>query len=80
VECGNSVVRMHQSRHRHLSQALLDLKRLYFNCRPFREGKRQRHCPYQRLPLKLPSFDPWTLLQIDPTELAKQLSSSALAA
>ena len=27
VECVNSVVRMHQGRHRHVSQSLLDLKR-----------------------------------------------------
>ena len=40
VECVNSIVRMHQSRHRNLSQEMLDLKRLYWNCRPFREGKR----------------------------------------
>jgi hypothetical protein len=80
VECVNSVVRMHQSRHRNLSQELLDLKRLFFNCRPFREGKRQRRCPYQWLRLKLPSYDPWTLLQLDPAGLEKQLSSSALAA
>src|SRR5262249_7214660 len=39
VECVNSVVRMHQDRHRHVSQGLLDLKRLYWNCRVFREGK-----------------------------------------
>jgi hypothetical protein len=57
VECVNSVVRMHQARHRNLSQELLDLKRLYFNCRAFREGQRQRRCPYQLLGLKLPSYD-----------------------
>jgi hypothetical protein len=28
VECLNSVVRMHQARHRHVSQAMLDFKRL----------------------------------------------------
>jgi hypothetical protein len=41
VECMNSVIRMHQARHRRLTQPLLDLKRLYWNCRPFREGKRR---------------------------------------
>jgi len=40
VEGVNSVVRMHQGRHRHVSQEMLDLKRLYWNCRVFREGKR----------------------------------------
>ena len=30
VECVNSVLRMHQGRHRSLSQGLLDLKRLYW--------------------------------------------------
>ena len=33
VECMNSVLRMHQSRHRTVTQGLLDLKRLYWNCR-----------------------------------------------
>jgi hypothetical protein len=32
VEGVNSVVRMHQGRHRHVSQEMLDLKRLYWNC------------------------------------------------
>lgn len=78
VECVNSVVRMHQARHRNLSQELLDLKRLYFNCRPFLEGKRKKRCPYELLGLKLPSYDPWVLLQMDPAELDKLLSSSSL--
>ena len=78
VECVNSVVRMHQARHRNLSQELLDLKRLYFNCRAFLEGKRKKHCPYELLGLKLPSYDPWVSLQMDPAELDKLLSSSEL--
>jgi hypothetical protein len=80
VECVNSVVRMHQSRHRNLSQELLDLKRLFWNCRAFLEGKRKRHCPYQLLGLKLPTFDPWALLQFDPAQLEQLLSTPALAA
>lgn len=78
VECVNSVVRMHQARHKNLSQEMLDLKRLYFNCRAFREGKRKKHCPYELLGLKLPSYDPWVLLQMDPTQLEQLLSSSEL--
>jgi hypothetical protein len=35
VECMNSVLRMHQARHRTVSQGMLDLKRLYWNCRVF---------------------------------------------
>ena len=38
AECMNSVTRMHQARHRHLTQPLLIWKRLYWNCRPFHEG------------------------------------------
>ena len=45
VECVNSVVRMPQGRHRHVSQALLALKRLYWNGRVFREGKRKGQSP-----------------------------------
>ncbi len=62
VECMNSVLRMHQARHRTVSQGLLDLKRLYWNCREFREGKRRRHRPYELLGLTLPSYRFWDLL------------------
>jgi hypothetical protein len=73
VECVNSVVRMHQARHRNVTQEMLDLKRLYWNCRTFHEGKRKKHCPYELLGLSLPSYDPWVLLQMDPAELEKSL-------
>jgi hypothetical protein len=62
VECMNSVLRMHQSRHRTVSQGLLGLKRLYWNCREFREGRRRRRSPYQLLGLKLASYRFWELL------------------
>jgi hypothetical protein len=73
VECVNSVVRMHQGRHRHVSQGLLDLKRLYWNCRVFREGKRKGKSPYDLLGLHLPSSDWWQLLQMAPEELEQKL-------
>jgi len=63
VECMNSVLRMHQSRHRNLTPGMLDLKRLYWNCRVFRGGKRKGKCPYEHLGLKLASYDFWSLLQ-----------------
>jgi hypothetical protein len=80
VEGVNSVVRMHQARHRKLSQELLDLKRLYWNCRSFRSGKRRGRCPYQHLGLRLPSYDPWELLQTDPDRLKQELSTQEVAA
>jgi hypothetical protein len=64
VECMNGVLRMHQSRHKTVTQGLLDLKRLYWNCRAFREGKRRRRSPYELLGLKLPSDKFWDLLWI----------------
>lgn len=73
VECVKSIVRMHQARHRHVSQEMLDLKRLYWNCRTFRHGKRRGGCPYELLGLKLPTYDWWTLLQMDPKVLAQKL-------
>jgi hypothetical protein len=73
VECVHSVVRMHQARHRHVSQGMLDLKRLYWNCRVFRYGKRRGACPYELLGLKLPTSDWWTLLQMDPKEVEQKL-------
>jgi hypothetical protein len=65
VECMNSVLRMHQSRHRTLTQGLLDLKRLYWNTRVSLGGKRKGRCPYEHLGLPLPSYDFWTLLQTE---------------
>jgi hypothetical protein len=73
VEGVNSVVRMHQGRHRHVSQEMLDLKRLYWNCRVLREGKRKGRSPYELLGLKLPTSDWWHLLQMDPQELEQKL-------
>jgi hypothetical protein len=63
VECMNSVLRMHQARHRTVTQPMLDLKRLYWNTRAFRGGKRKGRCPYEHLGLKLPSYDLWKLLK-----------------
>ena len=73
VACVNSVVRMHQGRHRHVSQARLDLKRLYWNCRVFREGQRQGKSPYELLGLNLPRANWWHLLQMAPEELEETL-------
>ncbi len=73
VECVNSVVRMHQARHRHISQDMLDLKRLYWHCRTLRQGKRRGACPYELLGLKFPTYDWWTLLQMDPKALEQKL-------
>jgi hypothetical protein len=75
IEGANSVVRMHQGRHRHVSQGMLDLKRLYWNCRAFEAGKRKGRSPYELLGLKLPTSDWWQLLQMDPQELEQKLGS-----
>src|SRR5215510_12042061 len=80
VECVNSVVRMHQGRQRHMSQGLLDLKRLYWNCRVFREGKRKGQSPYALLGLHLPSSDWWQLLQMAPEELEQKLLTQQVEA
>lgn len=80
VECMNSVLRMQQSRHKRMTQPMLDLKRLHWNCRAFRSGPRKDACPYQKLGLALPSFDFWTLLQTDPRQLPQTLSTAQNAA
>ena len=80
VECVNSVLRMHQGRHRTVSQGLLDLKRLYWNSRAFRDGKRKGKCPYEHLGVVLPSYDFWALLHTDPQALTQQLSTRNAAA
>ena len=68
VECINSVLRMHQARHRNLGQGLLDLKRLYWNTRSFRKGRRRGRCPYQWLGLDLPSYDFMALIRAEQSE------------
>ena len=75
VECMNSVLRMQQSRHRRMTQPMLDLKRLYWNCRAFRSGPRKDACPYRALGLELPTYDFWELLHADPARLTQQLST-----
>jgi hypothetical protein len=79
VEGVNSVLRMHQGRHRSLSQGLLDLKRLYWNCRTFASGRRHGRCPYELLGVLLPTYDFQELLQRNPEELAQELSTLNVA-
>jgi hypothetical protein len=73
VECINSVTRMQQSRHRKMTQGLLDLKRLYWNCREFRTGHRRRKSPYELQGVPLPTRDWWELLRWTPEQLRQQL-------
>jgi hypothetical protein len=76
VEGLNSVMRMHQARHRKMTQELLDLKRLYWNLRTFRTGKRKKTSPYQRLGVALPpDLSWWQLLQLTPDQLHTLLSA-----
>jgi hypothetical protein len=75
VECMNSVLRMQQSRHRRMTQPMLDLKRLYWNTRAFRSGPRKDVDPYQALGLELPTHDFWALLHTDPERLTQELST-----
>jgi hypothetical protein len=80
VECMNSVLRMHQARHRGVSQGLLDLKRLYWNCRAFVEGKHRGQCPYAHLGLSLPTFDWWQLLHTEVQHVREKVSTGKQAA
>ena len=76
VECLNSVLRMQQARHRKLSQGLLDLKRLYWNCHTFRTGRRQKTSPYERLGVPVPKgLRWWELLKMTPEQLRDKLST-----
>ena len=80
VECLNSVARMQQSRHRRMTPGLLALKRLYWNCRAFRTGRRQKQTPYGLLGVQLPTTDWWELLRLTPEQLRQQLSAPGVAA
>ena len=76
VECVNSVARMQQARHRKMTQGLLDLKRLYWNLRRFRTGRRKGQTPYGLLGLRLPELSFGEFLKLTPDELREQLSAS----
>lgn len=81
VECINSVLRMQQARHRKLTQGLLDLKRLYWNCHVFRTGRRRGQSPYQRIGVPWPSGRQWwDILQWQPEQLRQELSTVKAAA
>jgi hypothetical protein len=75
VECVNSVARMQQARHRRMTQGLLDLKRLYWNLRRFRTGRRRGRTPYGLLGLELPDLGFWEFLKLTPEELREKLSA-----
>jgi hypothetical protein len=79
VECVNSVARMQQARHRKMTQGLLDLKRLNWNLRRFRTGRRKGRTPYGLLGLRLPEMSFGEFLQLTPDELRKQLSAKEVA-
>jgi hypothetical protein len=79
VECINSAVRMHQSRHRKMTQGLLDLKRLYWNCHTFRTGRRRKTTPYQRLGVPWPEgLRWWDALKLTPEQLRQKLSTAKM--
>lgn len=80
VECINSVARMQQGRHRKMTQGLLDLKRLYWNCRSFRTGPRRGKSPYEHLGLRMPCGDWWEMLRLTPEQLREQLQAAQIAA
>lgn len=77
VECINSVLRMQQAQHRKMTQGLLDLKRLYWNCHTFRTGHRRGSTPYQRLGVKWPEgLHWWDVLKLTPEQLRDKLSTA----
>jgi hypothetical protein len=75
VEGVNSVVRMHQRRHKRLTQGLLDIQRLYWNTHAFRAGKRKGASPYKRMALVLPEGGWWVLIKLTPEQLQTQMSA-----
>jgi hypothetical protein len=81
VECINSVLRMQQARHRKMTQGLLDLKRLYWNCHTFRTGRRRGSTPYERLGVPWPKgLRWWDVLKMTPEQLQQELSTAKKAA
>jgi hypothetical protein len=81
VECINSVLRMHQAQHRKMTQGMLNLKRLHWNCHTFRTGHRRNTTPYQRLGVPWPpGMRWWDVLKLTPEQLRDKLSTARVAA
>jgi cell division protein FtsB len=81
VECINSVLRMHQAQHRKMTQGLINLKRLYWNCHTFRTGRRRGHTPYQLLGIPWPDgLRWWDMLKLTSEQLRQKLSLAKMAA
>jgi hypothetical protein len=81
VECINSVLRMQQAGHRRMTQGLLDLKRLYWNCHTFGAGRRRQTTPYERLGVPWPpGMQWWEVLKLTPEQLRDKLSTTTMAA
>jgi hypothetical protein len=80
VECLNSVLRRQQAGHRQMTQGLLDLKRLYWNCHTFATGHRRKTTPYQRLGVTQPEgVTWWEVLKMTPEQLREKLSTAEKA-
>ena len=75
VECVDGAARMRQSRHRKMTQGLLDLERLHWDLRRFRTGRRKGQAPYGLLGLKVPELNFGESLKLSPEELRQQLSA-----
>lgn len=80
VECINSVLRMQQAGHRRMTQGLLDLKRLYWNCHEFTAGRRRKTTPCERLGVPWPPGLHWCdLLKLTAEQLREKLSTAPMA-
>ena len=62
-----------------MTQGLLDLKRLYWNLRRFRVGRRKDQAPYGLLGLRLHELSFWEFLKLTPEELWEELSAHEVA-
>jgi len=65
---------MQQARPRKMTQGLLDLKRLSWNLRCFRTGRRKDQTPDGLLGLKRPNLSFWEFLKLTPEQLRQRLS------
>jgi hypothetical protein len=81
VECINSVLRMHQAQHRKMTQGLLNLKRLFWNCHTFRTGRRRGKTPYELLGVPWPpGMRWWDVLKLTPEQLRENCQPPKVAA
>src|SRR4051812_47200543 len=75
MDCLNKELSVQQVRHKRMTQAMLDLRLMYWNCRRSGSGPRWGACPHEHPGLGLPTFEFLGWLVMDHARLTQEPST-----